>query len=257
LRIASIVVLTLLVLGAPWWSAWIAEVMAGQLLDWNLHFRVNRVVVSGCQILSGESITELAKIPLRQSMFTLPMAAIVKRVEQNPWVKSVRVIRRLPDTVELAVKERIPVAAVRGDRLMVLTADSVAISPPPRNWVWDLPIVTPPRAVQFADAKRVSDNTVLQLLHQVLVARTASDEMWNNLSEVYISQGQVRAMINAPRVEIIVGESTGELAWIGLAKYLSQSDMTAEPAPASIDLRIPGKLVVAAESMENKERVSG
>ncbi len=257
-RIASVVLLALLVIGSPWWSAWLAELMAGQLMNWNSHFRVNHVSVTGCQIITDEVVIALAKIPTRHSMFTLPMGAIEKRVAQNPWVKSVRVVRRLPDTVELAVQERIPVAAVRGERLMVLTADSVAISPPAENWVWDLPIVTPPRSVKLEDGKRVSDSSVLELLHQILVARSVSDEMWKNLSEVYYRQGQIRTMMNEPRVEIIVGEGVGELAWIGLLHYLKQSEMNgSQTAVFTIDLRIPGKLVVAAEPVDNTERGNG
>ncbi len=257
-RIASVAVLALLVIGSPWWSVWLAELMAGQLMDWNSHFRVNHISVSGCRILADDAVIALARIPARHSMFTLPMNAIEKRVAQNPWVKSVRVIRRLPDTVELAVQERTPVAAVRGVTLMVLTADSTAISPPPENWVWDLPIVTPPRSVKLEDGKRVTDSSVLELLHQTLVARSVSNEMWKNLSEVYYRQGQIRVMMNEPRVEIIVGESVGELAWIGLLHYLKQSEVNDSPtAISSIDLRLPGKLVVAAEPVDNTERVNG
>ena len=257
-RIASFAVLALVVAGSPWWSVWLAEYLAGELTSWNSHFKVNQVVVTGCKILPVETITTLAKIPTRHSMFTLPIGPIEKRVEQNPWVKSAKVVRRLPDTVELVIVERTPVAAVRGDRLMVLTADSMAIAPPPDNWVWDLPIVAPTRSVRFDDGKRVTDKPVLELLHQTLVAQKVSNDVWKNISEIYFRGGQIRAMINTPPVEIVVGEDVGELAWIGLLHYLKQSDSRDnDEAISLIDLRIPGKIVVTHEPLENVEPVTG
>ena len=257
-RIASFAVLGILVLGAPWWSVWVAEFMSGQLMSWNSHFRVNHVMVTGCSILSEDAIKTLAKIPERHSMFNLPMAAIEKRVEQNPWVKSAKVVRRLPDTVELVIQERVPMAAVRCEQLMVLTADSMAITPPPQNWVWDLPIATPSRSVRLDDGKRVVDKPVLELLHQTIVARNVSNDVWKNISEVYFRRDQIHAMINRPAVEIIVGDDVGELAWIGLLHYLKQNDIdNADEKVSLIDLRIPGKIVVAHEPLENGEPVTG
>ena len=257
-RIISAVVLAVLVAGSPWWSVWLSEFLAGEVMAWNAHFRVNHVTVSGTQVLYPDAVTALANVPHRHSMFTLPLGAIAARVRQDPWVKSVRVVRRLPDTVELIVTERRPMAAVRGEKLMVLTADSVAISPPPQKWVWNLPLITPPRSVKFENGKRITDKTALLLLHQAIVARSVSEEVWANISEVYCRGTQTRAMLNAPPVEIILGESVNELAWIGLLHYLRQTSVNApQTAVTSIDLRFPGKLVVASELPETTEHVTG
>jgi hypothetical protein len=247
-----------LVFGAsPWWSQELSHVFARRMMKWNDHFRVNHVVVTGVKILSEETVLSLAKIPVRHSMFGLAFGDIEKRVRKNPWVKAVNVRRRLPDTVELQVTERIPVAAVRGERMMVLTADSVAITPPSENWVWDLPILSPPRSVRFENGVCIKDGAVLVLLRQTAIARSVSPDIWKNISEFYFSQNQIHAVLNSPRAEIVAGQGVSELAWIGLQYYLEQGELDSTGSLMRVDLRIPGKLVVSHDKKETEEQVAG
>jgi hypothetical protein len=172
-------------------------------------------------------------------------------------VKAVNVRRRLPDTVELQVTERIPVAAVRGERMMVLTADSMAITPPVENWVWDLPILSPPRSTRFENGVRIKDGAVLALLQQTAIARTVSPDVWKNISEFYYSQNQIHAVLNSPRAELIAGQGVSELAWIGLQNYLEQGEWDSTGSLMTVDLRIPGKLVVSQDEKETSEHEAG
>ena len=256
-RIISVTVLLLVVGTSPWWSQELSHVCSRRLMLWNDHFRVNYVVVTGTKILPREAITALAKIPTRHLMFSLPFRDIEKRVTKNPWVKSVQARRRLPDTVELQIVERLPVAAVRGERLMVLTADSVAILPPAEDWVWDLPILSPPRAARMENGERVRDEAVLALLQQTARARSVSPELWKNISELYYSHHQIHAVISHPRTEVIAGKGVSELAWIGLQIYLSQAELDSTGVFTTVDLRIPGKLVASHEAKETLEHGAG
>lgn len=249
--------LVFIVGSSPWWSDALAHKFARRLMKGHSHFRVEHVVVTGVSILSEETVLKLAKVPVRHSMFRLPFEEIEKRIAKNAWVKTARVRRRLPDTVELIVTERIPVAAVRGEQLMVLTADSIAITPSAGDWVWDLPILSPPRAARLKNGARVKDDAVLALLQQTARARAVSPEIWNNLSELYYSRNQIHALLDHPRAELIAGKGVSELAWIGLQHYLEQTNLDSAGSLTTVDMRIPGKLVVSQEAKETAEQDAG
>jgi hypothetical protein len=256
-RIISLVILATIVLSCPLWSDFAAQELSRRLIEWNDHFRVNHVTVVGTKILTEEAIISLAKIPLRQSMFDLPFRDIEKRIEKNSWVRSARVRRRLPDTVVLEINERTPLAAVRAGQLMVLTSDSMAISPPSDNWVWDLPILSPSKATRFESGMKIKESSVLSLLEQAACARRVSPGMWANISELFYIHGQIHAILNQPPVEVITAPEFCELSWIGLQRYLAQVDPDSVQNHTTVDLRMPGKLVVSHENKETMENTAG
>ncbi len=256
-RIISLAALVLVVGTAPWWSQELSHVLARRVMGWNDHFRVNHVTVTGLKILPPDTVLTLAKIPVRHLMLGLDFGDIEKRIHRNPWVKEIHARRRLPDTIELQVTERVPVAAVRGDRMMVLTADSMAINPASENWVWDLPILSPPRSVKLESGARIKDGAVLALLRQTTIARSVSPDIWKNISEMYYSQNEIHAVLNSPHAELIAGKGVSELAWIGLQTYLTQNTWDETGPAMTVDLRLPGKLVVSQDVKETAEHKAG
>ncbi len=139
----------------------------------------------------------------------------------------------------------------------MITADSVAVAPLTDNWQWDLPILTPPRAVTLRDGVAVRDSSTLALLHEILVLRAVSDDAWRNLSEVYFAGGQMHATLSQPPLELNLGRGASELAWLGALKLLRDSPQGERTRCQSMDLRIPGKIVVSMSTPVTTERTNG
>lgn len=72
------------------------------------YFDVTDVEVCGTQHVSPEEITALTGIEPGINIFSLRGEKVAKAVSGHPWIKSVDLIRRLPDKVVLEVTERHP-----------------------------------------------------------------------------------------------------------------------------------------------------
>ena len=116
-------------------------------------FRVSSVVVEGASRFSAPYIVKAAAIDPQAPLMGLDLQQVRQRVEQVGWVKSVRILRLLPDTVVLAVSER-PRLAVWQDqgRARVIDPEGQVIPEADPGLFVDLPLVVGDGAPQAAGA---------------------------------------------------------------------------------------------------------
>ena len=71
---------------------------------------VRQIVVSGNQHASASELAALAQLRRSQTIFSVPVNLVRKRIEAHPWVKHVSVRRVFPHTIQLVVQERLVLA---------------------------------------------------------------------------------------------------------------------------------------------------
>jgi cell division protein FtsQ len=116
-------------------------------------FRVGSVVVEGASRFSVPYIVKAADLQDGAPLMGLDLADVRHRVESVGWVKSVRVLRLMPDTVVIAVSER-PRLAVwqdRGQSHVIDPGGQVIPEADPGLFV-DLPLVVGDGAPEAAGA---------------------------------------------------------------------------------------------------------
>jgi cell division protein FtsQ len=112
------------------------------LLD-PVHLPVKNVLIEGeFTHLDTAALQHAAAAPARGGFFTVDAAAIVRAVQVLPWVERVSVRRIWPDTLRVAVGERVAVARW-GDRAL-LTAHGESFAPQPDTWPAGLPVLSGP-----------------------------------------------------------------------------------------------------------------
>lgn len=105
-----IAVLTTALVGGGVWLVYFSSVMT-----------VSGVDVTGNSELSAARIEAAARVPRGDQLARVDLTAIQARVENVPAVKEADVSRSWPDTVTIAIVERVPVAAVdRGTGLQAV-----------------------------------------------------------------------------------------------------------------------------------------
>lgn len=254
--VIAVVAAVLLVAAFPLWSPWLACASAECILRWSAGYTVREITVRGNSAIPDSVIIAAAQIAPAASLFRLPLPAIEARVRAHPWLKSVCVRRRLPDTVEIRVTERTPAAILRGDSLRLLTTDSVIVPPLTASPLWELPLLTPPRTIADRAGTVPRDSQVLALLHELLTARSVSEAAWKNVSEIYYLHGEMRATLVEPPVELLLGRGADALNWHGVIRLLDNRQAVTA-ATRSIDLRIPGRLIAAGDPVQAEERRNG
>ena len=93
-------------------------------------FAVENVTVTGVSHLTDQEVTQLAAVPDDSTLLRLDSDGIAQRLCEHPWVESVSVVRKFPNTVELAVTERTAAAAVKFSKkeIWVISTDGVWLS---------------------------------------------------------------------------------------------------------------------------------
>jgi cell division septal protein FtsQ len=95
------------------------------------HFRLRSIEVTGATGRIPESWVRQALAPLSgENLVRLSLASAARRLERNPWVASVEMVKELPDRLRVTVAERRPVALVLdGGRFAYADAMGRAIAP--------------------------------------------------------------------------------------------------------------------------------
>ena len=93
-------------------------IAAGGLVAWKgyqalLHakmFQIAGVDVKGAKRVSEADLREIAGVFTDQNIFRVDLESPVRRARANPWVKDVRIYRRLPNRISMVVTERVAFA---------------------------------------------------------------------------------------------------------------------------------------------------
>ena len=84
--------------------------------QWFTHaemFSVAGVDVKGVRSMSDEDIRDVATMFTGQNVFRVDLGAATRRVMADPWVRDVRIERRLPNRISIFVTERVPKAVLQ------------------------------------------------------------------------------------------------------------------------------------------------
>jgi len=132
LRIGALVT----VIGGSAWSV-------GTLMTTGDAFVVRHLHITGTARLSPGEIEALLGDPRGASIMLTPLDGWRQRLLASPWVRDASLRRALPDTVEVRVVERVPMAMARaGDVLMLIDEEGAVMDEfGPRYSTLDLPII--------------------------------------------------------------------------------------------------------------------
>ena len=136
-------------------------------------FRAHHIRVEGAGALSAEQVRTLAEVDAATNVVHVDQAAVVARLEQDPWIAQASVHVELPDTLVLEITERRPVGVIdaMGDRA-ILASDATLL---PTTWGIpdDLPAV---RAALGAPTQeqRTAAADLLTALDPVVVKRVTT-----------------------------------------------------------------------------------
>ena len=193
-------------------------------------FRVSSVVVEGASRFSVPYIVKAADIPRDTPLMGLDLDQVRHRVEQVGWVKSVRILRLLPDTVVLAVAERPRLAVWQAQgRSHVIDPEGQVIPEADPGLFVDLPLVVGDGAPQAAGSILPELQARPRLMGKMEAAVRVDDRRW----DLRLKDG---SLIQLPAI--------GEDAALIQLDQLDQKDRLLDLGFERIDLRDPEMVVV-------------
>lgn len=205
---------------------------------------VKNVQVNGRNYTSVEEVVSAIGLADGGPILGLDPQDTQKRFEALPWVKTATIRRQLPDTVQIDLKEREPLALRQKDYRHTLVDHSGDVIPDaPVRAYGHLPIVVGEGAARSAPQLLASLRQHPELYKKVKSAIRVSNRRWT--------------VVLNNEILIVLPEEAVEEAWHRLAK-LQNNEKILDRAIKSVDLRLPDRVVLrligASSDSEKNEK---
>ena len=123
--------------GAPRGWQWLSEKVIASPV-----FGLEAVLVRGNRNVSDREVARVAGVTMGESILSMDLEALLRRLLAYPLVRSASVRRRLPSALVIELEERVPVALVRSDRNFIVDRDGKVMSVTERDVKVPLPCLT-------------------------------------------------------------------------------------------------------------------
>jgi len=154
-------------------------------------FQVNELIISGCRVTSREQLREDAKIFFHQtSLIGMEKAEIERRLEENPWIARAKVNLNWPSTIEIEIKEHVPVALLHStisgpDQLYYIDKKGFSFTPVPVGANVDFPVITGLAGIKDENLRQNAFGEALIFLKKV--SRNDPHLPTQSVSEVHVN----------------------------------------------------------------------
>lgn len=238
LVVSGVVMLITAIGGAGWWGvrAGLAEAGIARALELyesasrSAGLVIREVLVEGRTQTSKARLLAALEVDRGDLVLEFDVGKARNRLEQIGWIATARVERRLPDTIRVAIVERVPVAIwqQKGKFLLVDRSGAVIGSDGVERF-GHLKVVIGKDAPKHAQALMAMLHRHPSLMKRVKVAMRSGGRRWN----LRMDNG----------IDVRLPETDAFAAWDRLAKYENQHQLLARDI-GSIDLRLPDRVVV-------------
>ena len=166
------------------------------------HFALRTVKVQGLRRATEKELLRLAGVAPGMNLWSLDPAAVAQAMAAHPWVRTVEVTRSLPDTLQLRVEERAPVALASLGDLYVVDAEGAPFKRVSPAETLDLPLLT---GITREQAEKDPAGTAARLREALGVADVYQHAFERpRLSEIQLGESAFE-LITTDGVRVVLG----------------------------------------------------
>ena len=218
-----------------WASGWVAQTTGRVERSFfaasaDSGFRVGNLVIEGRTNLDRATLKSTVAVQQGDSIFATDIREIEHRLEQISWIEDALVERRLPDTIYINLKERVPLALwQRQGKLALVDAQGIVLTETNLDLFRSLPIIVGEEAPQRAPDLVAMIQAEPALKSRLESAKWIGGRRW----DLYLKNG----------VAVRLPEDDQGQAIARLAKAQAEGGLMDRKIEA-IDLRDPVRIVV-------------
>jgi cell division protein FtsQ len=216
-------------------------------------FRIDsgdQIEITGLRNVTRAQTMDVMGGDIGRNIFFVPLSERKKQLEQIPWIESATVMRLLPNTLRVDVRERTPVAFVRiGSKVALMDANGVLLEMPSRSAgvKYSFPVI-----VGAGDSEPLSVRAARMKIFNSLVQSFDSEgaQRSHDVSEVDLSDPEdVKITVDDPQGAVLIHLGTSDF----LNRYKVYLAHAAEWRQQftkldSVDLRFDGQVIVNPDS---------
>jgi cell division protein FtsQ len=176
--------------------------------SWKRDLPLAAIRVEGNAIVPDAEILRLAAVEPHARLFAVDLAAVQKRVRQNPFIRSVSVNRQGPEGISITVTERRPIALLAADELLAVDEEGTVLPAVRSDQLFDLPVLTGvlPQG-ECVPGRKLTGTAVREALGALAWAQRIDEDLFCRISEITLSADGTLVMHTADAgVPVILGK---------------------------------------------------
>jgi cell division protein FtsQ len=214
---------------------------------WKSNLKIKQIRVRGNGIIGVNEIVQLTRIQPGAYLYKVNLLTIQQNVMSQYYIKDAVVKRSLPNSIDIRVAERIPLAIINSGETMYLDEDGVVLPRSVANKQLDLPVlsgVTQGENLKLGSMLKQPD--VCEALQLLYVMKKVYRTIYHNISEVQLRNGgDIILYSTEGGVPIIYGRGDMASKLVRLEKFWDTAVVTRGPKDLQyIDLRYQDQVVV-------------
>ncbi len=152
-------------------------------------FALREIVVEGLERLDEEEIRAVADVHLGDNVFARSPEEIASALRGHPWVADVNVVRRLPGTLRLVVREHQAVATLLDGEPYLVSSEGIVIKPVEPGDPVDLPVITGVEHARFVSDLGFRTQLLATLVALVAEYHDMGLDRRGALAEIHVERG--------------------------------------------------------------------
>jgi cell division septal protein FtsQ len=202
---------------------------------------VRIIEIDGCQDVQPEAIRRLAGVLKGDPLLKVDLKEVRRKVIAHPSVKDAAVVRELPDTLRISVKERMPRAVVLGREFALVDAEGVVLSLH-ASYPEGHPVIT------GISGSAEPGRTIIEAQHAMEVLQNISRSGLiglERISELKVTGKLVQISLMGSGTVLVFGDGNTDSQMKKLARLMEAGAFDARSA--GYDLRYEGRVISMPE----------
>lgn len=201
--------------------------------------------IRGTENVSRRQVLHAVAADIGRNIFSVPLAARQRQLQEIPWVESASIMRLLPDRLKVQIQERTPVAFARiGSKISLIDSSGVVMELPlAKARKYSFPVIT-----GMAAAEPLSTRAARMKIYAGLARELDSEgaRYSEDLSEVDLSDPEdVKVVVASPQGAVLLHLGSSDY----LARYRTYMAHVQEwrqqfQKLESVDLRYDRQIIV-------------
>ncbi len=211
-------------------------------------WKTSNVKVIGNSLLTKDKVINIAKVPLGEDLFLIDLDEIRERFSGIIQVKDIRIVRKLPDTIAIEIKERAPFAiAVIGGGTSLIDDEGYIIAKQdlgPSSAGYDIvkyPVIRGINKKSLENGNRLNSGD-RKFIRSAL--NSISGPMAAGTIQIDISNRDDIAVLIEDILKVNIGDAVNVEKKLGVAKALIGSLKDKWTKAAYIDVKVPDSPVI-------------
>lgn len=199
---------------------------------------VKRIVIRGCEDISPEKIVKISGVREGMPLLKVHIQKVRDRVVSHPHIRDAIVVRELPDTIRIDVKERQASAVVVGDGFTLVDEEGVALFSS-LKYPGGYPLISGVAGKWAAGDLITEALPALDLLSDLAARQLIGPD---RISEISLEEDRkVRIFLTEAGTALIMTQDPDEREIERLSRFMASNSF--EAGAAGYDLRFEGRVV--------------